>query len=161
MCTIHQPSSVLFEQFDELILLKSGGWVVYHGELGYDSRKLINYFESNGAKRCPSRANPAEYMLEAIGAGNPDYQGQDWGDVWQASKERQERLQEIGTMIERRRNASTVSQLKDDREFAMPLSTQVWTVIYRTFVSYWRSPEYIVGKFMLHIVVSTCNLPTT
>ena len=75
LCTIHQPSSVLFEHFDELLLLKSGGRVVYHGSLGKDSRQLIGYFERNGAKKCPPSTNPAEYMLEAIGAGDPNYKG--------------------------------------------------------------------------------------
>ena len=53
LVTIHQPSAVLFEYFDELLLLKSGGRVVYHGSLGKDSRELISYFERNGAKKCP------------------------------------------------------------------------------------------------------------
>lgn len=66
LATIHQPSSVLFEYFDELVLLKSGGRLVYHGELGHDSRKLIDYFESNGAKRCPPNANPAEYSSPSL-----------------------------------------------------------------------------------------------
>ena len=69
LCTIHQPSAVLFENFDELILLKSGGRVVYAGELGKDSRKLIEYFEKNGGPKCPEHANPAEWMLDTIGAG--------------------------------------------------------------------------------------------
>lgn len=152
LVTIHQPSSVLFEYFDELLLLKSGGRVVYHGSLGKDSRDLIDYFEKNGAKKCPPRANPAEFMLEAIGAGNPDYKGQDWGDVWAASPEHSERSREIETMISERRNASKNQKTDDDREYAMPLGTQISTVVHRTFVSYWRSPDYMIGKFMLHIV---------
>ena len=32
LCTIHQPSSILFEQFDEVILLQHGGKTVYHGQ---------------------------------------------------------------------------------------------------------------------------------
>lgn len=60
LCTIHQPSAVLFEMFDDLILLQSGGRTVYNGELGTDSSKLIRYFEQNGGKKCPDDANPAE-----------------------------------------------------------------------------------------------------
>lgn len=63
LCTIHQPSAVLFEEFDDLLLLQSGGRVVYNGELGQDSKNLIQYFESNGAKKCPPHANPAEVCL--------------------------------------------------------------------------------------------------
>lgn len=152
LVTIHQPSSVLFEYFDELLLLKSGGRVVYHGSLGKDSRHLIDYFEKNGAKKCPPQVNPAEYMLEAIGAGNPDYKGKDWGDVWATSPEFNERSQEIQRMIDERRNVSKSSKTDDDREYAMPLGTQINTVVHRSFVSYWRSPDYMIGKFMLHIV---------
>lgn len=60
LCTIHQPSAVLFDQFDELLLLKAGGRVVYNGEVGQDSQRLIKYFEENGGKKCPPNANPAE-----------------------------------------------------------------------------------------------------
>ena len=141
LVTIHQPSSVLFEYFDELVLLKSGGRVVYHGSLGKDSRNLIDYFEGNGAKKCPPSANPAEYMLEAIGAGDPNYKGNDWGDVWASSTEHEERGIEIQQMIDDRRNVSTNSKTDDDREYAMPLGTQIWTVVKRSFVSYWRTPD--------------------
>ena len=157
LVTIHQPSSVLFEYFDELILLKSGGRVVYHGELGKDSRQLIKYFERNGAHRCPPDANPAEYMLEAIGAGDPNYTGKDWGDVWAQSPEHEERTQEIQTMISTRRDASASGTTRDEREYAMPLSTQVYTVVHRSFTSYWRTPDYMIGKFMLHIFTGLFN----
>ncbi|KAL8703657.1 MAG: hypothetical protein Q9201_003169 [Fulgogasparrea decipioides] len=157
LVTIHQPSSVLFEHFDELLLLKSGGRVVYHGPLGKDSRQLIHYFESNGAKKCDPAANPAEYMLEAIGAGDPNYKGKDWGDVWAASPEHEERSREIQQMIADRRNAPTTSQTDDNREFAMPLGTQVYAVVKRSFVSYWRTPNYMIGKFVLHIFTGLFN----
>lgn len=157
LCTIHQPSSVLFEYFDELLLLKSGGRVVYHGELGKDSRTLIKYFEGNGAKHCPPHANPAEYMLESIGAGNPDYKGKDWGDVWEHSEEQQARTREIQEMISSRRRGSEAGQISDDREYAMPLATQIRTVVHRQFVAYWRSPDYVKGKFLLHIVTGLFN----
>ena len=157
LCTIHQPSAVLFEYFDELLLLKSGGRVVYHGSLGKDSREMIEYFEQNGAKKCAPNANPAEYMLEAIGAGNPDYKGQDWGDVWAASPERARRSEEIQSMISERRNMTTNSKTDDNREYAMPLGTQLMAVIKRSFVSYWRDPDYVVGKVLLHIVTGLFN----
>ena len=156
LCTIHQPSSVLFEHFDELLLLKAGGRVVYHGSLGKDSRILIDYFERNGAKKCAPAANPAEYMLEAIGAGNPDYKGQDWGDVWASSPEYEDRRREIQEMISQRRSVS-IDGARDEREYAMPIGTQVYSVTKRSFISYWRSPDYLVGKFMLHIFTGLFN----
>ncbi len=157
LCTIHQPSAVLFEHFDELLLLKSGGRVVYHGELGKDSQTLLRYFESHGAHRCPPDANPAEYMLEAIGAGDPNYHGKDWADEWAASKEHETRGREIDDMVSQRSHVEPSQSLRDDREYAAPLSTQVSAVMKRAFVAYWRSPSYIVGKFMLHILTGLFN----
>ena len=157
LCTIHQPSAVLFEHFDELVLLKSGGRIVYHGSLGHDSQDLIQYFESNGADKCPPDANPAEYMLEVIGAGDPNYSGKDWGDVWAQSPNHEDRAREIAEMIEKRKNVEPSQSLKDDREYAAPLSTQTIMVVKRAFVSYWRTPNYIIGKFMLHIMTGLFN----
>ncbi|VAI40962.1 unnamed protein product [Triticum turgidum subsp. durum] len=45
VCTIHQPSIDIFESFDELLLMKRGGQVIYAGELGRHSYKLVEYFE--------------------------------------------------------------------------------------------------------------------
>ncbi|EAW06570.1 putative ABC transporter [Aspergillus clavatus NRRL 1] len=157
LCTIHQPSAVLFEEFDDLLLLKSGGRVVYSGELGRDSKHLIEYFESNGAKQCPTHANPAEYMLEVIGAGNPDYKGKDWGDVWAQSPQCKELSEEISHITSSRRNSENRQNKDDGREFAMPIWVQIVTVTKRAFVAYWRSPEYTLGKFLLHVFTGLFN----
>lgn len=45
ICTIHQPSTYLFEMFDALLLLKKGGQTVFFGDLGESSLNLISYLE--------------------------------------------------------------------------------------------------------------------
>lgn len=150
LCTIHQPSAVLFENFDELILLKSGGRVVYHGPLGHDSQDLIGYFEENGGRKCPHNANPAEYMLEVIGAGDPNYKGKDWADVWEQSKNCQARSEEIADMIQDRKKTLEHSTIiRDDREYAMPTTTQTVAVVKRSFIAYWVSFD-LVFLFVLN-----------
>jgi ATP-binding cassette subfamily G (WHITE) protein 2 (SNQ2) len=52
---------VLFEYFDRLLLLGKGGKVTYFGNIGDNSRVLLDYFERNGARRCTPEENPAEY----------------------------------------------------------------------------------------------------
>jgi ABC-type cobalamin/Fe3+-siderophores transport system ATPase subunit len=65
VCTIHQPSAEIFLHFDELLLLKRGGWPIYYGPLGDDSQMLVDWFESvPGAQTLSSGYNPATYMLE-------------------------------------------------------------------------------------------------
>lgn len=87
LCTIHQPSSLLFESFDRLLLLEKGGETVYFGDIGNDSRLVREYFARHEAV-CPPNLNPAEYMLEAIGAGvKPRVGDRDWKDIWLESPE--------------------------------------------------------------------------
>ena len=52
LCTIHQPSAILFEQFDRLLFLRKGGQTVYFGDVGPNSRTLLDYFERNGGRTC-------------------------------------------------------------------------------------------------------------
>lgn len=69
LCTIHQPSAILFENFDRLLFLAKGGRTVYFGEVGTGSHILIDYFVRNGSAPFPKGENPAEVMLAVIGAG--------------------------------------------------------------------------------------------
>jgi hypothetical protein len=64
LSTIHQPSAILFQEFDRLLFLAKGGKTVYFGDVGKNSKILLDYFETAGARRCDDEENPAEYMLE-------------------------------------------------------------------------------------------------
>ncbi|KAL2326679.1 hypothetical protein Fmac_025737 [Flemingia macrophylla] len=65
VCTIHQPSIDIFETFDELLLMKRGGQVIYGGPLGQNSQNLIEYFEAiTGVPKIKDGYNPATWMLE-------------------------------------------------------------------------------------------------
>ena len=87
LVTIHQPNALLFENFDRLLLLKAGGRTVYFGDIGKDSHVLREYLAKHGAI-CPDNANPAEFQLEAIGAGSGRQIGnKDWADIWLESEE--------------------------------------------------------------------------
>ena len=84
VATIHQPSSAVFDMFDDLLLLKKGGKVVYFGELGLCSCNLVTYFEGLGSSRMNKGENPATWMLNVLGEkimvkGGNDYQGL-WSD---------------------------------------------------------------------------------
>lgn len=58
--SVHQPSSEVFELFDDLYLL-SGGEAVYFG----DARSAAKFFAEVGFP-CPSRKNPADHFLRCI-----------------------------------------------------------------------------------------------
>lgn len=90
VCTIHQPSSVLFEYFDRLLLLARGGKTVYFGEIGEKSQTLTGYFAKHGVRKCEEEENPAEYILEAIGAGTSGKVTEDWPQIWNDSEEKRE-----------------------------------------------------------------------
>ncbi len=154
LCTIHQPSSILFENFDELILLKQGGQVVYAGELGNDSQTMIHYFESHkSVSKIPKSANPAEWMLDCI---DEHKQKQDWGQLWRESEGRKDQSRELEENIKERSNADATYNVQD-KEYASTLMTQTTLVVKRAFVASWRNPEYLIGKFMLHIVTGLFN----
>lgn len=85
----------LIRPLDRLLLLERGGETVYFGDIGSDSYVVREYFARHGAV-CPPNVNPAEYMLEAIGAGvTPRVGDRDWKDIWLDSPEYQRARQEI------------------------------------------------------------------
>lgn len=152
LCTIHQPSAMLFQRFDRLLLL-SKGRTIYFGDVGKDSQVLVDYFTRNGAHSRPPGANPAEYMLEVIGAAPGAHTEIDWPGIWRNSPEYrgvQAELDELMII-----SNSNQKQGSDDpsayQEFAAPANDQFLEVTKRVFQQYWRTPSYIYSKALLGI----------
>lgn len=152
LCTVHQPSAVLFQQFDHLLFLAQGGKTVYFGEIGEDSRTLLDYFESNGARACGDHENPAEYMIEVVN-NNLNSKG-DWHLVWKESSEKQAVEAEIDRIHAEKKNEPEITDRSscEQDEFAASFTTQLLTVTHRVFQQYWRMPSYIVAKSALSIL---------
>ncbi|KAJ5154367.1 CDR ABC transporter [Penicillium coprophilum] len=153
LCTIHQPSAMLFQQFDQLLFLARGGKTVYFGPVGDNSSTMLEYFESNGARKCADDENPAEYMLGIVNAGKND-KGQDWFDVWKQSNESKEVQTELDRIHKEKENEPPAAEDDSSRshsEFAMPFWFQLEQVTHRVFQQYWRMPSYVLAKWGLGI----------
>ena len=152
LCTIHQPSAMLMQEFDRLLFLASGGRTVYFGELGKNMSSLINYFESKGSIKCPHDANPAEWMLEVIGAAPGSIADRDWPAIWNSSPERTEIRRELAQMKSELSQQPAAPQITGYGEFAMPLFSQFSICLQRMFQQYWRTPAYLYSKAILCII---------
>ena len=153
LCTVHQPSAILFQAFDRLLFLAKGGKTVYFGDIGDNSRVLLDYFEAGGARKCGDEENPAEYMLEIVNKGKND-DGKDWHSVWNDSPQKQVALEEIDKIHAEKQHSEASAEQVDKTahdEFAVPFSMQLMVVTRRIFQQYWRMPSYVMAKFILGI----------
>ncbi|KAF8638204.1 hypothetical protein AX16_010550 [Volvariella volvacea WC 439] len=151
LCTIHQPSAELFQVFDRLLLLRKGGQTVYFGDIGHNAQSLIDYFERNGGRKCLPAENPAEYMLDVIGAGATATSSLDWYKIWQNSPEAQILQRDIESIhIEGRKRPAAEAAFTS--EFATPWIVQLKELLIRDAQAHWRDPVYLVAKMMLNII---------
>ncbi|KAJ0709582.1 putative ABC-type xenobiotic transporter [Helianthus annuus] len=145
VCTIHQPSIDIFESFDELLLLKRGGQVIYSGPLGRHSQQIIDYFEAvNGVPKIPEKYNPATWMLEVSSGSAEMRMGIDFAEHFSASSLHQ-------------RNKALVKELSvpppgaTDLHFETQYAQSSWgqfkSCIWKMWWSYWRNPDYNLVRF--------------
>ncbi|KAL7621630.1 Multidrug resistance protein [Parahypoxylon ruwenzoriense] len=158
LCTIHQPSSELFEMFDSLLLVNKGGTELYFGPLGPDASTVVEYFESQGAPKCPPGANPAEWVIEVTQPSREaQKEGQpSWPDKWNNSEQKKAVIEHLEALAEISKHSSAIQTHKRG-EFAVPTLQQLIVVMKRTFQDYWRDPKYLYSKLALCIGISLVN----
>ncbi|KAI6684518.1 hypothetical protein NL676_030431 [Syzygium grande] len=152
VCTIHQPSIDIFEAFDELVLLKTGGRLIYSGPLGHNSSKIIEYFESIlGVPKIKSNCNPATWMLEVTSTSAEAELGIDFALIYRDST-----LYE--TNNEFVKQLSTPPPGTSDLHFSSRFSQKWWgqfkSCLWKQYLSYWRSPPYNLTR-TLHTIAAS------
>ncbi|KAL3530879.1 hypothetical protein ACH5RR_010201 [Cinchona calisaya] len=140
VCTIHQPSIEIFEAFDELLLMKRGGRVIYGGKLGEKSQTMIDYFQNiPGIPPIRDGYNPATWMLEISTPAAEERIGGDFAVLYRTS----EQYREVEASIQRASVPPVGSQpLKFTSTFAQDAFSQFKICLWKQNLVYWRSPSY-------------------
>ncbi|KAI3448444.1 hypothetical protein Pfo_005109 [Paulownia fortunei] len=152
VCTIHQPSIDIFEAFDEVVLLKAGGRMIYCGPVGQQSSKLIEYFEGiSGVPRIKDNYNPATWMMEVSSTSSEAELGIDFAEIYKNSA-LHESNQDLVRKLSRPPSGSK------DLHFPTRYSQDGWvqfkTCLWKQHWSYWRSPSYNL-KRLFHILFAS------
>ncbi|KAL1220620.1 ABC transporter G family member 41 [Cardamine amara subsp. amara] len=157
VCTIHQPSIDIFETFDELILMKNGGQLVYSGPLGQHSSKVIEYFESiPGVPKIQKNCNPATWMLEITCKSSEDKLGIDFAQAYKDST----LYTENKMAVEQLSSASLGSEaLSFPSRFSQTGWGQLKACLWKQHCSYWRNPSHNITRIVFILLNSTlCGL---
>ncbi|XVF07719.1 hypothetical protein REPUB_Repub06bG0163900 [Reevesia pubescens] len=150
VCTIHQPSIDIFEAFDELLLMKRGGQVIYAGPLGRHSHQLIEYFEAiQGVPKIMDGYNPATWMLEVSAPPVEARLNVDFADIYANSslyRRNQELIKELSTP------APGSNDIFFPTKYSQSFFTQCKACFWKQHWSYWRNPRYNAIRFFMTIV---------
>ncbi|CAH2064224.1 unnamed protein product [Thlaspi arvense] len=152
VCTIHQPSIDIFEAFDELVLLKRGGRMIYTGPLGQHSCHIIEYFESvPGVPKIRDNHNPATWMLDVSSQSAEIELGLDFAKIYHESALFKSNSELVKQSSE---PDSGSSDLQFKRTFAQSWYGQFKSILWKMSLSYWRSPSYNLMR-LIHTLISS------
>ena len=157
ICTIHQPSSLLVQQFDMILALNPGGNTFYFGPVGENGSAVNKYFADRGVY-CPPQKNIAEFILEtaAKGVKRSDGKRLNWNKEWANSQEQKAILAEIA-QINAERSKLPAPTSSTHHAFASPVWLQTTTLTKRLFTQYWRDPSYLYGKLFVAVITGIFN----
>jgi ATP-binding cassette subfamily G (WHITE) protein 2 (SNQ2) len=111
VCTIHQPSSVLIQQFDMILALNPGGNTFYFGPVGENGNDVIIL---------ETAAKPAK---------RKDGSRINWNEEWQESSNNQEMLKEIDRIKADRSKIVAEQDDVEQTEFAAPVWLQTTMLV--------------------------------
>ncbi|KAK1664183.1 hypothetical protein QYE76_052342 [Lolium multiflorum] len=150
VCTIHQPSIDIFESFDALLLLKRGGQVIYAGDLGRHSHKLVKYFEAiPGVEKITEGYNPATWMLEVSSPLAEARLEVNFAEIYANSalyRENQELIKELSVP------PPGYEDLSFPTKYSQNFYNQCVANFWKQYKSYWKNPPHNAMRFLMTLL---------
>lgn len=152
VCTIHQPSIDIFESFDELLLLKRGGRVIYLGPLGRHSHKIIEYFEAiPGVPKINEKYNPATWMLESTSNSAEVHLNVDFAEHYMSSN----LFQHNKDVVNKMKNPEPgTNDLCFSTKYSQSIMEQFKLCLWKQWLTYWRTPAYNLVRFGVTLLIA-------
>ncbi|KAG2536935.1 hypothetical protein PVAP13_9NG237000 [Panicum virgatum] len=152
VCTIHQPSTEIFEAFDELILMKNGGKIIYSGPIGEQSCKVIEYFEKiSGVPKIERNRNPATWIMDVTSVSMEFQLGIDFASAYKESplhRDRQELVEQLSNPLPNSENLCFSYRFPQNRW------RQFKACLWKQNITYWRSPQYNLNRMVMTLVIA-------
>ncbi|XP_078047226.1 protein scarlet-like isoform X2 [Augochlora pura] len=163
LCTIHQPSSAIFDSFDRIILIADGR-LVFAGR----TEQALQFFQSQGYV-CPRNYNPADFLIATVAAGSKiDNGGKEAArrlcDLFLSSHLSSEIDCTLGKDIQSEEPSGSMIRMFLDSKFVCRRQkryfSRLYWLIYRDFLQVLRDPSLqlirILQKVSVAIIAGLC-----
>ncbi len=148
-CTIHQPSSQIFSQFTHILLLRSGGEMVYYGK----TSEMLKYFETRLGLKCPHHENPADFALEVVNKTL----ALDPAKVWKGSEERflslEKKEDEYDDVSLKENRLSRAWTAEYESKYPASFISQCRQLVGRSVKSIYRRPQDFRVRFWRNLIL--------
>lgn len=130
-----------------MLLLKTGGEVVFFGPLGADACNVIGYLEGQPGT-APFRAgqNPANWMLDVLNDATD--KGADLAGAYTASALAAENTASLDAYMQPAADATKLAPRPPSLTFARMLGL----CAKRSIISYWRNPAYNLSRLAFSLL---------
>lgn len=164
LCTIHQPSSQLFDMFNNVLLL-SEGRVAFTGS----PQHALQFFASHGY-RCPDAYNPADFLIGVL-ATDPGYEqasqrsAQYLCDLFAVSSAAKQRDMLVNLEIHMAQSGDYPFDTEVDNFEASSWYKKIHVMWYRATLTVLRDPQIqwmrFAQKMAMALIIGFCFAGTT
>ncbi|KAF4755628.1 hypothetical protein FOZ62_028705 [Perkinsus olseni] len=142
MVTVHQPSSEIYQLFDNVMIL-SAGEMVYYGK----TSRVTQFFDKYAGLRCPPNFNPADFVLFALQT-EPQETIQKLVSAYAKSAE-EDIVPTINTIRQTHKELATDTSRPGRASFMV----QFRELFYREVLDTIRNPVVLIMRYMILLVL--------